>query len=170
MSNTSSDNQISLIVGLNSWVISMTSFVEKLEYHENDIAKANKTIVKLRTELVCLTKICEDVLAEKTYAFPQTSVAALASAIALHSELASNKTFIEQLITEISEGHRRGYLSRAMIESLGFYLEKIGFVDKEWYFKTYPDVELSKISAGSHYIEWGQSENRIPNRFTTKYP
>jgi hypothetical protein len=126
---------------------------------------AEARAIKLEEELIILTKICEDVLGERTGRIPGDNLTELACAIASHSGDVSRVTFIDALIAEISTQHKTGVLSRQSIEIIGLCLEKVGYVDVQWYLENNPDVKECEFAAGTHYIDWGHKEGRKPNRF-----
>jgi hypothetical protein len=130
------------------------------------LAEAEDEVLRLRNEMISLVRICEDVISDRTSQFPGSNIGVLVSAINNHVKNRPEHTFIELFIEEISEGLRAGSLNLQLVGTLGDYLEKIGYVDRDWYLENNGDVGANKIRAGAHYLAWGHSEKRKPNQFS----
>ncbi|MCX8996199.1 class I SAM-dependent methyltransferase [Rhizobiaceae bacterium BDR2-2] len=56
-----------------------------------------------------------------------------------------------------------GPISKLRIRKNARLLQEVGFVDREWYLKSYPDVDAVGMDPGVHFLLYGYKEGRSPN-------
>ncbi len=118
---------------------------------------------RLRSELISMTKLCEDVISSRKSLFPETSDVVLQSKIdGIKCNLYTSH--IKILLELVKEKFDNKQIGVEFINQLSSLIEEIGFIDSSWYLDYYNDVAEAGYSAGFHYILWGQYEGRIINR------
>lgn len=138
----------------------MNSDNKKLKSDSNMYVDLEYENRRLRSELIIMTRLCEDILSSRKNLSSEATEKALQKKIndiQCDSYTSHLKIFLELVKKKFDNNQ----LDDNFINNIASILEEIGFIDSAWYLNYYKDVAEAGYSAGYHYILWGQYEKRI---------